>query len=72
MGFRNFKDFNLDLLAKQCWRLIHDPNSLWAWVLKGRYFPNDSFLEAKKGCRDSWAWASLLDGRDVILKGASW
>ncbi|KAM1125328.1 hypothetical protein ACFX2I_040662 [Malus domestica] len=72
MGFRNLKDFNLALLAKQCWRLIHDPDSLWAWVLKERYFPNVSFLDAKKGGRAFWAWASLLEGRDLILKGARW
>lgn len=72
MGFRNFKDFNLALLAKQCWCLIHDPDLLWLWVVKGRYFPNVSFMEAKKGSRASWAWASLLEGRDVILKGARW
>lgn len=28
MGFRNLKEFNLTLLAKQYWRLIHDPTSL--------------------------------------------
>ncbi|KAM1511078.1 hypothetical protein ACFX10_020030 [Malus domestica] len=39
---------------------------------EGRYFPNVSFLEAKKSCRASWAWASLLDGQDVILRGAGW
>ncbi|KAM0989122.1 hypothetical protein ACFX2A_013214 [Malus domestica] len=34
MGFRNLKEFNVALLAKQCWRLIHDPNSLWAQDMK--------------------------------------
>ncbi|XP_050142150.1 uncharacterized mitochondrial protein AtMg00310-like [Malus sylvestris] len=72
IGFRNLYDFNIALLAKQCWRLIHDPDSLWARVLKERYFPNVSFLEAKKGGRASWAWASLLEERDLILKGARW
>lgn len=72
IGFRNFKDFNLALLAKQCWCLIQDPDSLWARVLKGRYFSNVSFLEAKKGSRASWAWANLLEWRDIILKGTRW
>ncbi|KAM1453357.1 hypothetical protein ACFX1R_004015 [Malus domestica] len=76
MGFSNLKDFNLALLVKQWWRqwwwLIHDLESLWAWVLKERYFPNVSFLEAKKCGRASWAWASLLEVRDLILKGARW
>lgn len=72
MGFQNFKDFNIALLSKQCWRLIHDPESLWARVLRERYFPNVSFLEAKKYGMTSWAWASLLEGRYLILKGARW
>ncbi|KAM2325748.1 hypothetical protein FF1_024729 [Malus domestica] len=38
--FQNLREFNIALFAKQCWRLIHDPNSLWARVLKDRYFPN--------------------------------
>ncbi|CAL9018252.1 unnamed protein product [Prunus brigantina] len=72
MGFRDFNDFNLALLAKQCWRLIMYPNSQWAQLLKARYFPECSFLEAKKGGRASWAWASLLEGRKIILQGARW
>ena len=34
LGFRKFQDFNVALLAKQCWRLISEPNSLWARVMK--------------------------------------
>ena len=40
MGFRNFHSFNLAMLAKQVWRLIKDPNSLCASVLRSKYFPN--------------------------------
>lgn len=45
MGFRNFKDFNEALLARQGWRLLMNPNSYWATILKGIYFPNSSFLQ---------------------------
>ncbi|KAI5342658.1 hypothetical protein L3X38_010534 [Prunus dulcis] len=72
MGFRDFNDFNSALLARQCWRLITEPNSQWAQLWKARYFQKCSFLEAKKcGCA-SWAWASLLEGREIILQGARW
>ena len=72
LGFRNFMDFNDALLAKQYWRLIIDPDSLWTRVMKARYFPSCSFLDAKKGGRASWAWSSLLVGRDLIRRGAHW
>ncbi|KAM0994180.1 hypothetical protein ACFX2A_009869 [Malus domestica] len=48
MGFWDLMVFNTALLAKQCWRLIHEPDSLWTRVLKDRYFPHDSFLKAKR------------------------
>ena len=55
LGFRNFQEFNDAILAKQCWRLLSDPNSLWARVMKARYFPHCSFWDASKGGRASWA-----------------
>ncbi|ONI21342.1 hypothetical protein PRUPE_2G060500 [Prunus persica] len=72
MGFRDLQAFNWSLLAKQCWRILRNPTTLWARILKARYFPECSFLDAKKGGRASWAWSSLLVGRDIIEKGARW
>lgn len=72
LGFRNLQDFNDSLLAKQAWRLHSNPTSLYAQVLKQRYFPNSTFLHAKKGATPSWLWSSLLVGRDLLLKGALW
>ncbi|KAM2462656.1 hypothetical protein PS1_013517 [Malus domestica] len=72
MGFRNLNDFNLALLAKQCWRLIHEPDALLVKVLKARYFPHVSFFEARNGGRASWIWSSLLEGRELLREGAHW
>lgn len=55
LGFRNLQEFNVALLAKQCRRMMMEPDSLWARFMKARYFPLSSFLEARKGSRASWA-----------------
>ncbi|XP_050387335.1 uncharacterized protein LOC126803595 [Argentina anserina] len=36
--FSEMGQFNLALIAKQCWRIIQEPDSMWVRVLKGRYF----------------------------------
>ncbi|CAN1250765.1 Putative ribonuclease H protein At1g65750 [Linum perenne] len=70
LGFKDFHTFNLALLAKQGWRMINNPNLLWVRLLKGIYFRNGDFLNAKKGKKASWIWASLCDAREVLIKGA--
>ena len=37
-----------------------------------RFFPRGSFLDAKESSSASYAWKSLLKGRDVIIKRAVW
>ncbi|VVA15284.1 PREDICTED: reverse mRNAase [Prunus dulcis] len=66
LGFRDLNTFNLALLGKQAWRLIHEPNSYWAKLIKARYFPNCDFINAVAGHRPSWGWIILLEGREVI------
>ena len=48
MGFRDLRAFNLAMLAKQGWRLLHDNNSLVFQYLKARYFPRTSLFHAKE------------------------
>jgi len=47
MGFRDLESFNLALLAKQIWRLLLEPDSLCARVLRAIYYPNGKLLNVK-------------------------
>ncbi|KAK6121173.1 hypothetical protein DH2020_045094 [Rehmannia glutinosa] len=69
IGFRNFRAFNLALLAKQAWRLISNPSSLLARVYKAKYHPSHPFLEAQMHHRPSWTWRSIMDSKKVLLTG---
>ncbi|CAL1401146.1 unnamed protein product [Linum trigynum] len=69
LGFRNFQLFNMALVAKQGWRLITEPNALWARLMKGLYYPNGDFLTARKGSTSSWIWSSLWESRKALDLG---
>uniref|UniRef100_A0A2N9IE82 Reverse transcriptase domain-containing protein n=1 Tax=Fagus sylvatica TaxID=28930 RepID=A0A2N9IE82_FAGSY len=72
IGFRELGSFNEALLAKQVWRLLHNPSSLFYKVFKSKYFPRCSILEAQLVSTSSYAWKSIMSARDVIKKGAIW
>lgn len=50
---------------------MQDPNSLCARVLKAKYFPNTSVLEARQKTGMSYTWRSILHGFE-IKKGMIW
>ncbi|KAM1350921.1 hypothetical protein PS1_004799 [Malus domestica] len=56
LGFKDIQYFNLALLAKIGWRLIHRPDSLLANVLRDKYFPGKTFREACCGKGMFWGW----------------
>ena len=72
IGFRELAKFNDSLLAKQAWRLLHNQNSLFYKVFKVRFFPKTTILEDKDSRLGSYAWKSILTGRDVIQRRANW
>ena len=58
LGFRDIKGFNIALLSKQCWKLVNEPDSLMARVLKAKYYPNSHFLQADRKGGDSYTWSA--------------
>ncbi|KAI5351664.1 hypothetical protein L3X38_004555 [Prunus dulcis] len=70
MGFRCLQAFNMAMLAKQGWRLVHNPHSLASRLLKAKYFPQTNFWEAMLGSRPSCVWKSIWTARKVLEMGS--
>jgi hypothetical protein len=69
LGFRDLELFNLCLLARQSWRLLQEPTSLSARILKAIYFPETTILEAELGSHPSQIRCSILDGQNILSQG---
>ncbi|KAK3198085.1 hypothetical protein Dsin_021500 [Dipteronia sinensis] len=69
LGFRDLETSNRALLAKQAWRILKNPESLAGKVLKGCYFHDCNFMDAKKKGNASLVWNSLLWGKGLLDVG---
>lgn len=69
LGFKDLESFNQALLAKQVWRILQNPNCLMATILKARYFPDSTILTARVKTKASYAWKSLMFGKELLNKG---
>jgi hypothetical protein len=64
--------FNTAMLAKQCWRLLEDLNSLCARVLCARYYSDVNLLKAKLKSGSSCSWQSVFYGIQNFNRGCTW
>jgi hypothetical protein len=72
LGFHDLVIFNKAFLAKQLWRILQNPDSLVAAIMKAKYFPHNNMLDADLGSRPSFAWRSILSSKDIIRSGGIW
>lgn len=72
LGFRDLVSFNQALLAKQIWRLWKTPDSLTAKIMKAKYYPECSVLEADCGKKPSFVWHSIQSSCDLVKEGLLW
>ena len=72
MGFWDIECFNQAMLAKQGWRILKNPTSLTALVLKAKYYPHGSFIESTLGSWPSYAWRSLWKAKKLLKEGTIW
>jgi len=66
------QSFNKALLAKQCWRLIQNPQSLVTRIVKAKYYPHGSPLEVCLCKRPSFEWGSIASARELLKDGLVW
>ena len=57
------------MLARQAWLMLSGPDFLCAKVLKARYFPRTSILQAEPHAGISCTWRSILKGVSLLKEG---
>lgn len=72
MGFRDLRNFKKALLAKQIWHLWKTPDSLIAKIMKAKYYPNCSVLDASCGKKPSFVWHSIQSSSYLVREGLVW
>ncbi|CAN1156257.1 Uncharacterized mitochondrial protein AtMg00310 [Linum perenne] len=72
LDFKDFILFNQALLAKQCWRILQNPELLLSRILRAKYFDGQTILQARAGSRPSHGFQGLLHGLDLLRRGLRW
>ena len=73
LGIQAAKGRNVALLSKLNWRFHTEKESLWATVLKGKYYnPRRLSSSNKDRFSCSRVWAAMKKGAETFQKGVRW
>jgi hypothetical protein len=71
LGYKDLHSFTVAMLVKQGWRLLTNPKSLCARVLKAKYYPSCYVLYAQPCSGMSYTWRIILKGIELLNEGSS-
>ncbi|KAJ8447113.1 hypothetical protein Cgig2_022842 [Carnegiea gigantea] len=70
LGIRAMRELNSASMTKLRWRLIHDPETLWARVLRHKYCKGRvGTLHMEPGRYPSNAWKGVCEMRSILQRG---
>lgn len=72
LEFKVLEYFNIALLVKQGWHIMHEKNSLLHSVHKARYFPHSHLFDAKLGYNKSYVWRGIWKTLPKLKRGYLW
>ena len=72
LGITSTQHRNQAILMNQAWRLYSNLSSLWARVLKAKYFPHATLFTSPRTSKGSHIWTTLSLGVELILEGMRW
>ena len=72
LGISSTRHKNNAILMNQAWRLYSNPTSLWAQVIKAKYFPHTTLFTSHRTSRESHIWTALSLGANLLLRGMRW
>ena len=69
LGIPSTRHRNQAILMNQAWRLYSNPSSLWAQVLKAKYFPQANLFTSPRTPRGSHIWTAISIGVNLLRGG---
>jgi hypothetical protein len=64
--------FQQGTFGKQSWRLLQNPDNLTTKILRGKYYPSGTILNARLGSKPSYAWRSIHGAIELLESGLIW
>ena len=72
LGIISTQHRNQAILMNQAWRLYSTPSSLWARLLKAKYFPQATLFTGPRLARRSHIWTAISLGAKLLREGMRW